>query len=50
MVGKFNLGKISIGIVRTDITENSINPANSTNVVMGLFNALRTMNIILWIE
>ncbi len=43
MVGEFNLGKISIGIVRIAIIENNKRPRNNTRMVMGLFNAVRTI-------
>ena len=50
MVGKFNLGKISIGIVRTAIIENNSKPMNNTSIVIGLFKAVRTIELILMIE
>jgi hypothetical protein len=50
MVGRFSLGKISIGIVLTAITENNKSPTKITRMVIGLFSAVRTMLIILGFE
>jgi len=50
MVGRFSLGKISIGIVFIAIRENNKRPVNNTNIVMGLLRAARTMIIILRFE
>ena len=47
MVGKFNRGNISMGIFRIAIMENNNNPVKSTNTVMGLFSAARTIVVIL---
>jgi len=42
-VGRFKRGKISMGIFLIAIKEKINNPAKSTIMVMGLFNAARTI-------
>jgi len=47
MVGEFNLGKISMGIVLNAIIENNNKPMNKTNTAIGFCKADRTILIIL---